>query len=57
MTCIHMLGGQYEGPDLTPLTYHLNNSETTCSERILHADFKSKEFFSTFSKLQKKEKN
>ena len=35
---------QYEGPDLTPLTYHLNNLETTCSERIFHADFKSKEF-------------
>ena len=30
------------GPDLTPLTFHLNNSETTCSEMIFHADFKSK---------------
>ena len=39
-----LIGRQYEGPDLTPLTYLLNNSETTCSKRFFHADFKLKEF-------------
>ena len=33
---------QYKGSDLAPLTFHLNNSETTCSDTIFHADFKSK---------------
>ena len=46
--------------NLTLLTYHLNNSETTCSEIILHADFKSKEFcneyFRSASERRKKKK-
>ena len=46
---------QYEGPDLTPLTYHLNNSETTCSEIMFHVDFKSKSSaMNTFAVLQEK---
>ena len=35
---------QDDGPDLTPITYHLNHSKTTYSERIFHADLKLKEF-------------
>ena len=48
---------QYEGPDLTPLTYHLNNSETTCSEIMFHVDFKSKSSaMNTFAVLQGEKK-
>ena len=48
---------QYEGPDLTPLTYPLNNSETTCSEIIFHAGFRSKESaMDTFAVLQEERK-
>ena len=49
---------QYDGPDVTPLTYHLNNSETTCSEIIFHTDFKSKEFCNKYfrSASEKKRK-
>ena len=41
--CFVLLRWQYVGPDLTPLTYNLNNSETTSSEKKIHAEFKSKE--------------
>ena len=48
---------QYEGPDLTLLTFHLNNSEITCSEIIFHADFKLKDSaMNTFAVLQKRKK-
>ena len=48
---------QYEGPDLTPLTYPLNNSETTCSEKNFHAGFRSKESaMDTFAVLQEERK-
>ena len=45
---------QYEGPDLTPLKYHLNNSQTTCSESIfmLISNWKSSAMNNTLAVLK-----
>ena len=52
-----LLKWQYEGPDLTPLTYHLNNSETTCSEISFHADFKLKEVCDEYFRSDSEKRN